>query len=183
MKKKLWIFPVLAMIVSATAVYGAPPNIPPFLSSEYHFAGYTEQKTSGDAAGYAGMNSICQAEFGENARMCTTKEWFNTHGTHQPLQPPDRAAWVQPELAAMVYRNDTQAVQIMDWTGIKTSTTLGSTYVSQASCSQWTSENPLQGGIMVSNEPITNRDIVRHQTCVVKLQVTCCTPPQMPPDF
>ena len=113
--------------------------------------------------------------------MCTTKEWFNTHGTQQPL-PQGKAAWVQPDLVAVVYRNDTQTVQYMDWTGTVTSTN-NVPYTSLANCSQWTSADPLRSGKMVSNEPVTSRDIIRNQTCSVANYVTCCTPAQVTTDF
>jgi hypothetical protein len=179
MFKTFWIINVLAMLVSVTAVYGAQPDIRLSLSPLYEFAGYTEQETDGAAGGYTGMNTSCQEEFGKNARMCTTKEWFNTHGT-QPAPSDQGSAWLQPVLVTTTYLPVTDDILWTDWSGLGIQAASNVRYQELAMCGQWSASGSQRGYIVVDVASVSP-DIITTGSCSSARQVTCCTPAQIPP--
>ncbi|MEN8132905.1 MAG: hypothetical protein ABFS45_22550 [Pseudomonadota bacterium] len=199
MFNKLHILITAFLIVTSTQLAAEPPINPPPIevdafvvndktnpipvevvnaSAEYQFAGYTEQETEGNTAGYSGMNAICQQEFGENARMCTTKEWFNTHGTSVP--PQDEDAWVQPVLVSSFYNHAFDLINWTDWTGAGTRIIPAAVPQNFASCNQWTNNRAEDGllGFVVSRVSDPSDEPLEQVDCSVPNRVTCCTPPR-----
>lgn len=173
--KTFWIINVLAMLVIAPAVNGAG-KVEITTAPGYKFAGYTEQKASGAAGGYGGMNAKCQAGFGKNARMCTTKEWFNTHGTAAPQ--PGEMAWVQPIPVTVYYNPALNDVVWTEWTGHTfRGADIGlqsAQYTSRTQCQQWTTRSAQSLGYVVFHaDPIGV--IIARDFCDNPHRVTCCT--------
>jgi hypothetical protein len=183
--KTFWMINVLAMFVCATAVSGASPkqvevtnnSLSVNVSSEYKFAGYTEQKTSGDTNGYAGMNAICQAEFGENARMCTTKEWFNTKVT-VPNRQESLNAWLKPTPVATVYNPNQGETLYMDWIGAELILTGFGGYPLSATCEGWFTDGGTRGYVVIEGSPTPASSHVTTINCSSIIHVTCCAPAQ-----
>lgn len=151
-----------------------PPT--PSVATDHQFVGYTEQQTDGAAGGYSGMNSICQNEFGESARMCTTKEWLNTHGSRQ-LALGD-FAWVQPHLVSQVFIPTPFKTAHTDWSGLHLLRDPFAPPHLFFSCEQWINGTDSADGLVV--QQIDHVDIhgdrVWSEPCDNVHRVTCCAP-------
>lgn len=169
-QKKFWIFYVLAMLVNAAAVNGAPPEVN--FDTEYQVAGYTSQTTTGDTDGVIGMHRLCQQEFGEKARMCTTREWWKTH-TNIGTIPGSAAAWLHSEIVS-VYPASTGQVRYLDWTGFSILANSTGAPSDLLNCDQWTNASASAG---VAAFISAGKTEIQFWNCVDPLKVACCTPP------
>jgi hypothetical protein len=173
--KFFWIVNVMAMLVFAAAVSGAG-KVEITTAPGYTFAGYTEQKTTGDTNGYAGMNAICHDEFGEKARMCTTKEWFNTKVTVPNRQEP-LSAWLKPTPVATVFNPSQGETLYIDWIGAELILTGFGGYPLSATCEGWyTTDIGTSGFVVIEGSPTPASSHVTTLSCSSNIHVTCCAP-------
>jgi hypothetical protein len=162
--KSFWI---IAILFSATEANGAPP----YLDVEFQFAGYSTGVTTGEAGGRRGTDTLCQAEFGKNARLCTTREWWKTNTTHPQLNTQSGWAWVQPEIVSTVFPTET-LVQMRDWTGKALYAEFDSTDDAFGfSCGGWNDGGSWEGTIVDSATAT-----IRLARCDARLPVACCIP-------
>ena len=184
--KSFWIIFVLTVFGSAAIANAAPPELEPLqvevindslsvnVSTEYHFAGYSTATTDGDANGYQGMNEICEGEY-SGGRMCTTKEWFNTHGTMQ--LPPGQYAWVQPLVVATTYRSPVDVINYTEWTGDTHVLEADEGYQDAATCTHWTSTAVGKRGYALHRDgggPQSFEELTIRFCSEAETHVTCC---------
>jgi hypothetical protein len=181
--KNFWLFYVLVLMVCTTSAVGVAGenNITVTnksmvnVSTEYQLAGYSTGSTSGNAGGVGGMHALCQADFGEHARMCTTKEWWTSPNAGPP--PLNARTWISPSPVgtfAIPYANYMNGDPILsgwtDWTGYKRSQFL-TVISSPPTCFQWTRDAASREGSV-----ITEQGVIEFDNCPVTNPVTCCTP-------
>jgi hypothetical protein len=81
-----------------TSTLAAPQ---PKLPNGYAYAGITNAAVLPD--GFNSMHAACQAEFGSAARMCTTKEIFESAQSSSITIPSSASQpWVEPVISAMI---------------------------------------------------------------------------------
>ena len=181
--KKLLIFYVLVLIVSTTSVIGVAGqnNVTVTnksmvnVSTEYQLAGYSTGTTNGSAGGVGGMHALCQSDFGEQARMCTTKEWWTSPNAGPP--PQGARTWVSPSPVgthaipdADYMSGDALLSGWTDWTGYQLTQRLTS-IARPPTCLQWTqSAGSLNGSV------VTEQGAIEFDGCFETNRVTCCTP-------
>jgi hypothetical protein len=146
-----------------------PDGLTVNVSSVYRFVNYSTATTTGSAGGFIGMHAICQAEFGDSARMCTQEEFWKSH-TATPLPPPGGStfrAWVQPTIIA-VYVFSGERFHV-DW--------LGGVFQSKVSCGNWTLNEPqFDRGLVYQSASGTEQGIWGADRCDSNHHVVCCTP-------
>ena len=180
--KTFWIINVLVMLISATAVNGAPPEIAVVLPSTYEFAGYTTQRTTGgDQGGVVGMNAVCQQEFGERARMCTTTEWRETKKATQQAPENGIFAWAQPDVIAVykIFDDDFIAYLEASYNVFHLAENLNPD--EKLSCNQWRSSDDLFSGYGVVDDEETPTYVVVRSSCAEPQSVACCAPANITP--
>lgn len=120
-------------------------------NAPYRFVGFSTATTNG-AVGFVGLHALCQADFGSQARACTSEEYIRS----PHAEAPATGAWLLPSVAG------------------GSNTTGGIDFSGQtvANCRGWTEVSGNlglsvreQGGIDVSG-------------CSSSLAVTCCAPEQ-----
>jgi hypothetical protein len=164
--KKFWMFHVLVMLVSITAVNG--------VAGEYQFVGYSLGKTTGDAGGVVGMHAHCQARFnfGKTARMCTTKEWWESPNAEYPPAERGGIAWIQPQTAGAFFgQNFPSEIPLhihIDWAGKITRSTDAAG--APDTCDQWTDSGANGTVLNTRDKKIELRQCTPHHI------VTCCVP-------
>jgi hypothetical protein len=140
------------------------------VSTEYRFAGYSTGTTLGNAGSVIGMHALCQADYGEHARMCTSKEWWTSPNVSLP---PNGPAWIQPVTVAAYSGLDHTMTQtrnvVIDWTGHRKNVQRN-TDARPPTCRQWTDNN--EDGLVVQAGFTT----VQTRACGSNNYVTCCTP-------
>jgi hypothetical protein len=180
--KIFWIINALAMLVSATAVNGAPPEIVVALPSAYEFAGYTKQLTGGgDQGGVVGMNALCQQDFGERARMCTTTEWRETKKATQPPPENGRFAWAQPDIIAVYKIFDDDFIAYLEASYNVFHLAENKNPADILSCNQWRSSDELLSGYGVVDDEETPTYVVLRSGCAEPEAVACCAPALITP--
>ena len=122
-------------------------------SAAYRFVGFSSGATNG-GAGYAGMYALCQADFGSNARTCTTQEYILSPNAGAP----ERFAWISGVIVAV-----TDQGRPIDVSGVR---------ANFLACEGWTNSVNLtgmgvnaQGGLLILQ-------------CQSSYPVTCCAPPE-----
>jgi hypothetical protein len=139
-------------------------KIPVTVSSVYQFVGYSND-TIRPTGGIAEMYSVCQRTYGASARMCTTKEFWNSPDLYFETE-----AWIQPTIVGYtLVRESTgpyedHVLWIVDFIGAQMD-------IRDANCAQWTSRIESRG-LVVSSD---NKSIWPTY-CSRELQVTCCLP-------
>jgi hypothetical protein len=61
-------------------------------SGVFEFVGFTTATTTGNIGGIVGANQFCEAEFGADARICTTDEYVRTPSSVYP----SASSWIHP---------------------------------------------------------------------------------------
>jgi hypothetical protein len=143
-----------------------PDGISVNVSTVYQFVGYAGP-TEGAAGGIVGMHAICQAEFGELARMCTSKEFWTSPEAVGPL-PLLLSAWIQPSIVG-IWQNGTEAFA-MDFTGAR----LRLDSLGLPTCHQWTTSAEQFDGTFIAE--FGGSVVLSYDACVEPRLVTCCTP-------
>ena len=72
---------LVAMLVSAQAAKPEKPIAPP--SGVFEFVGFSSGMVDGGVGIFA-INAACQADFGPDARMCTSEEFWRSPGATSP---------------------------------------------------------------------------------------------------
>lgn len=144
----------------------------------YRYVGTTVAETLPNI-GLNGMNNVCRAEFGNEARMCSTKEFFLTPDTSST---PQGTAHIRPVQTSTVWQSVGEDIlegraQYAEWTGL---TRLGRTWPISM-CGGWNSsasQNTLSvlvtdaDGVQLFRSNHNNIDY----SCADERSVTCCTP-------
>ncbi len=130
---------------------GEPPA--PATSNEYRFIGFTDPGTIDGGQGMLDMHALCQDDFGPDARMCTSEEfWLSPNA-----EAPTADAWLH-----LTYVGGGA-----DFSGIDAA-------ASTLSCSAWTIASSGNRGLVVTtagkSAPILG--------CNTPRPVTCCAPIQ-----
>lgn len=131
----------------------------------YRFAGYSSERTDGNAGGPLGMHAICQGNFGPTARMCTTEEFWKSPGIVDAGGP--LGAWIQPTIVAAYFNVLAADAVCMDFSG-----DLFLCDPNKSTCNQWKTAVDSFNGTTV--RATTGETIVR--SCLNGLFVACCTP-------
>lgn len=99
--KKITVLTVLLVCV----VFAMPSNAKDVPKCQcncvYRFVGFSDDATTGDAGGIQGMHALCQATFGNTARMCTTSEWMLSPDGDALPHISGIKAWIQPIVVVM----------------------------------------------------------------------------------
>ncbi len=87
-------------------------------SNEFEFAGFTGQLVLGDV-GVLGMHAACQNDFGPDARMCTSREYFRSPNAEDVIgQNPSairREAWIHPTFGSNNDFSGINAATCISW--------------------------------------------------------------------
>jgi len=95
-------------------------GMPTCVTTEYRYVGITELQVPDTAFGVFDMNAWCQGEFGPDARMCTTEEFFKSPVVGGTEWEDTVMAWIQPVIVTTyeAFSLDEQRVNIfVDYTG------------------------------------------------------------------
>ncbi len=140
--------------VFAYAVLAKPPgSTTP--SNEFRFVGFTDDATNALAdtidggQGMLAMHALCQDDFGENARMCTSEEFWLSRNAEAPSTD---AAWVHVPFGQ----------SLSDFSGVPTND----------NCFGW-SRTPAWGSTIRPNGQLGVAEV--DIQCVTARPVTCCT--------
>jgi len=125
-------------------------------SNIYRFIGFSAAKLIGKS-GVATLHSACQSNFGAGARMCTSKEIFETPGLSSVATGQ---GWTHPVVVSEILNSANKRV-IRDFSGLS-ATTLS------MSCDGWSSVT--SGVIYTAGEGYRVAD------CSVARNVSCCIP-------
>ena len=133
----------------------------------YRYIGNTTAVTL-PSIGLNKLNDLCRADYGNEARMCSTKEYFETPDTTANAAG---AAWVNPHIVTSVVSPINNDILLIDWTGARGTST-------RLSCSQWTSDNGSHTATTISNDgvPTGTKFVETDDGCTVSRQIVCCTP-------
>ena len=169
--KKLTIFGIIAcsgLLSAPAAVIGAgPPKVKVNVSTVYQFTGYAGE-TTGNAGGIDGMHAICQAAFGDQARMCTTKEFWTSPGA---VPPDSLQAWVHPSVVGMFQNDSGSGIDnyALDFSGRQLPLSSG---IVLPTCDQWSTAVGLGTVIFPGDASVQ----LAQCDSIVPLEVTCCVP-------
>ena len=180
--KVLQIFMVisaLAMLVNATAVNGAPPSFGLTTATGYLFAGYSSGTTTGSAGGVGGMNAFCKVDFDQQARMCTTREWWDSITENNSHPDDGDFAWAHIDPAAMfVSGSVADAYDYFDSTGYSIFISVLRAPSEVLSCKLWRSSQPIHTGVGVAHNSVGSA--ISDRRCDTESPVACCVPPKLP---
>ena len=133
--------------------------------SSGEFLGFTVATTDGNVGGIAGMNAFCEAEFGDNARFCTTEEYMRSRNQGVPTS----AAWIHPV---------SDYVPFSSSTGLFASSCAAATGQNGSRQLIWSSDDPARVGIVVDTDGrvavVTDTVVAENFTCDVARPVACC---------
>ena len=136
-------------------------------STVYQFAGFSTDTTPGNAlGGLGGMHAICRAEFGDTARMCTTKEVLLSSNIPVRFEEGENG-WVQPVMVAAFFNSSTNYPQYIDFSGAMVEGDY--TPTTAFSCRLWITSDAF--GLM-----FIPPDGIHPTDCRNRRSVTCCTP-------
>jgi hypothetical protein len=144
------------------------------ISNAFGFIGYSSRTTDGHAVGYDTMYEWCQRDFGLNARMCTTEEFFKSPNiVPPPATPGDPVAWVQPTILSVFYTGEQASSYFYaePWAG---AVPLGN-----RDCAFWTSNYEGDYGLAIRGTQIDVLGVYGTR-CSTEAHVTCCVPINSP---
>lgn len=101
----------------------------------YQFVGYSDGTTDG-GQGFIHMHRLCQADFGDTARMCTTEEFFNSPNAADPVEgnAPTEGAWIHPIPVSVSIWDEQHRLACVGWSNTSFST--GSAVLSEGRISE-----------------------------------------------
>ena len=140
------------LILNGMPLYAGKPIMTEQKTGHFEFVGFTDDVlgTVDGAVGFDGMHAECQADFGPDARFCTSKEYLLTPGHVAPNTP----AWVHP--ITDFVRNLAHA---------------------QHSCSLWTSNSAIERAAIVNTDATITSEVDDGDShCDAFRPVTCCAP-------
>ena len=168
MKTTIKLIFVLIIAVFVATAYAAKPEPGKLTITNYRYIG-TSTATTLPNIGLNGMNAECRGQFGAEARMCTTKEYFETPDT--PLIPHP-GAWINPILITSTWNTVDNVPYHTEWTGKP----ISGNFRANASCDLWQrAEDSRQGMIILHTGPGDAHNIWIN-SCAYPQYVTCCTP-------
>jgi hypothetical protein len=136
-------------------------------STLYQFAGFSTDTTPGNASGgLGGMHAMCRDDFGNTARMCTTKEVLLSSNIPDSYTAGENG-WVQPIIVAALFNSSTNYPQYIDFSGAIVEGAF--TPTSAFSCQQWQTS----AGFGLWFHPPSG---IHRETCQNRRRVSCCTP-------
>ena len=150
------------------------------VSSVYRFAGYTVAQTTGSVGGLKRMNALCQAEYGDEARMCTTEEWMMSREISPT--PLEYRAWLNPVIThyiTYIYEATGERwFRIIDASGaiVEVQGEAGRSY---PNCNQWMSASSSAPGTWLHEWEEGSMSVYMEiGRCNEEMQVVCCLPAQ-----
>lgn len=128
------------------------------------FVGFTLGTITG-GEGIVAMNAVCQLEFGTDARLCTSEEYFTSASAAEPLA----RAWLHPTVVGNTATGLSNR-QLLDFSGLGASR-FGSSNFPSLSCNGWqsTSNSALTLEALQGGKPLLG-------SCADSNAVTCCAP-------
>ena len=172
---------VEANVRGAVTVENGPANPVPVviadpvkvnMGTNYRYIGTTTAgriQPAVDGIGLDGMNTKCQDEYGSAARMCTTKEFFQSPVTDIPR---DDDYWIHPTIEHVIMDPVTNKPGYQDYSGryLRTSNGLPPT------CDGWRTLTDAWDGAVL--EVFSNGIVyVNRFPCgVLRAPLVCCTP-------
>lgn len=131
---------LLATSISAAALAQAP-SVPPGKANNphavYRFVGFSENQTAPDR-GLVQMHFACQSSFGDSARMCTTKEIFETPDFEGKVTKPGPfEGWAHPVIVSEIFNSLDGVITLRDFSGLTVQQGSGFGPAS-LSCAGWT---------------------------------------------
>lgn len=148
---------------------GAPPapvvNVTVNVSTgASEFAGFSIGTITG-GEGIVAMDAVCQLEFGPEARLCTSEEYFTSATAAEPVS----RAWLHPTVVGNTATGLSNR-QLLDFSGLG-ATRFGSNNFPSLSCNGWQSLSnsalALEG--LAGGKPVL-------ASCADTNTVTCCAP-------
>ena len=137
----------------SSAVFAEKPD-PESSAGAYRFVGFSDEMMNG-GGGFLKRYQACQATYGNEARMCTSKEIMET------VNLPDNLVgygWVQPVFVQTI------PTYVTDISGA-TQTSPG-----YLTCQSWINYSSGFGLVMTSNVAFGN------YPCTIECYVSCCVP-------
>lgn len=150
-----------------------PPDVDVREQSVYRAVGLSTERTDGNAGGVGQLHSLCQTDFGDAARTCTTQEALLS--PNLAALTSTSAAWVQPVLVSedVSLTSDPPAVLsiVRDVTGLAQTFIVGlfeDLRTGPLSCDRWTDSTAV-GAQVDSGAFVTD-------SCLSPHPVLCCAP-------
>lgn len=137
------------------------------MGTKYRFRG-TSTFSFLPNVGLNGMNAVCRSDFGIDARMCTTKEFFQTPDTTSFTR---NRAWIKPHYELSYIVPGTNSVFFVDYSG-------GGWGGSPAfgDCDMFTSSSSALTGATITMPVVGAAQTAIFAACDDNLPVSCCTP-------
>jgi hypothetical protein len=145
------------MVPIAASAAPAHKETPP---GPYQFVGFSSGTTDG-AQGMLSMHALCQADFGETARICTSREFWLSPNAKAPTSS-EGDAWIHPEPHDSGGGGGTT-----DFSGY-----VIDGYSKSPACNGWNDNTSSVVGLIVRDTD----GIPSHADCINVFRVTCCAP-------
>ena len=158
---------MLVACFTSFGVQAAPKSTP--MGTTYRYIGNTTQGSYAGGLGLIGMNQLCQFDYGNEARMCTTMEFFQTPNP----QLTSDTAWIMPSVGHPILDPATGDLFYMDYTGRQLAPGPGGHSVA---CEGWAVSTPANVGTIVQRSTVTNVVTVTVSPCSYAYPTACCTP-------
>lgn len=130
------------------------------------FAGYSSTAFT-PGTGYSGLNGVCQADFSDQSRACTSKEFVLSAVTSAPVN----GAWLNPEIVSISNTDSSGQIVVLDFSGASRFGHFGGFPSDRLNCKRWT----LAAGHGLA---VTSTGGINTVSCGGILPVTCCAPGQ-----
>ena len=158
---------MLVACFTSFGVQAAPKSTPVDMGTIYRYVGNDTQFSHSGNVGLIGLNTSCQFDYGNEARMCTTKEFFQTPN---PRMTSD-TAWIMPSVGQPMLDPATGDLFYMDYSGRQLKPNSGGYSVACEGWAEWQGE---VGTIVL----VGALNIVRVETspCGNAHPAACCAP-------
>ena len=138
----------------------------------YRFVGFSTDTANG-GQGPIVMNGKCQDDFGDEARMCDTKDYFDT-----PIRNPAiiTTGWIRPHIVSRYFDPEVGEQSVLVYPDYEQFGTV----FDVLTCAQWVSEGGSRTGTIISTigefDDDGINDVVGKAGCIVELPIVCCAP-------
>ena len=139
------------------------------MGTNYRYIGNSPFVIQPSNVGLIGMNRTCHFKYGSEARMCTTKEFFQTPNP----QLLTIKSWIHPSVGEP--RNDpvTGLLYYMDYSGRQLRPEPGTVSVT---CNGWLDGTTGRHGATVTSDEATSKAYASASSCNERITVACCKP-------
>lgn len=155
---------------TSVTVDNSAANPVPVEQRSYRYAGHSTTFTL--PAGINHMHATCQTDFGNEARMCTTREFYETPEISSITLAA--APWIEPVISSMISNGSVMHYVVVGGRVLADGLPLPD--ITGVNCNGWADPNGGHRGTVINHDPPSDAYFISWSVCNVSRPVACCIP-------